>query len=167
MKRRKLIFPNGRASRSEISVAGNCVTLSYSDEQRWEERFQVEFPLSSIREVKLLRLKRLLVVRPRWFGILLMALLGVQYLVLLILPLRVASVVAVNEAWACACMWLTAILTSCFICFKISTWIFVETGKNGRLIICTDRCKYVIWFNGQQWDRFADYARRLMSHWRM
>ena len=166
MKCRKLVFKNGPASRNEISVEGNNVTLSHSNERQCEDQFRVEFPLRDVRAVKLLRLRRILDALPRWSGIMGVVVLCIQFAFLSILPLLVVFGVGVEDAWIHACMLMAAILTFCFIWFRVLAWLLVEAGNNGRLIIYTDRCEYVAWFRGQEWGQFADYARRLMSYWR-
>lgn len=153
-----------RATRTEISVLGNSVLLSRSDEKHFTDRHEIEFPLSTVRAVRLSRYGRWVDMRPRWKGGVRAALFAVLGFLGFTLPLFAGDFILDNlghfagfSLFVMSGVLLWEVLFGSVVAF----WLVMQLGYNCWLIVRTDQCRYVFWFKHDQYERFSEYARTL------
>ena len=160
----------GRATRTEISFLGNSVLLSRSDELHFTGRHEVEFPLSTVRAVRLSRYGRWVDVRPRWKGCLRAVLFAVLGSLGFMLPI-LAGVFILNNlghfTGFSVFVLLSVLLWEVLFGSIVAFGLIMQLGFNCWLIVRTDQCRYVFWFKHDQYERFSEYARMLTSQWRI
>lgn len=167
---RTTLFTVGRAMRTEISVRGNSVLLSRSDEMHFTGRHEIEFPLSTVRAVRLSRYGRCVDMRPRWKGGLRAVILAVLGFLGFMLPIVAGDFILNNlghftgfSVFVLLSVLLWEVLFSSMVAFGL----IMQLGFNCWLIVRTDECRYVFWFKHDQYGRFSEYVRMLTSQWRI